>query len=397
MRTAHFISILALLLSLAFSQSIQLSDSAASAASGLAASASSSGIAKASVYFGGKGEGLAQYAIANSSNKTGEPSFSYRSTYDPSATVSIGYGKDGAYLKVGYSGNTPVSNSQVSKVVSSELTSLSSKGAIKGISAGEISEIKDLVSKGSGYVVYSGPSEASEIPGLPSDAISLPSVPSGQEATAGSGPSSQAPTDSPASETSGQPQEQPEVQPQESPQPTEQITRTISEILQNLGEKNKNVFYHLKEGGNWVGVETEKGGNSADQQQAEATKTISESPSLFFSMASIFSAIAIGIVIFGAFALIAYQLFFRPPAIDYEIYKALSNETRISILQELYEVEKIPTDISRKLEKSKATISEHLDRLLEAGLVEKVEQAGKKFVFYRITQKGKSALRQKAA
>ena len=46
--------------------------------------------------------------------------------------------------------------------------------------------------------------------------------------------------------------------------------------------------------------------------------------------------------------------------------------------------------MSRKLGKSKATISEHLDKLVEAELVDKIERDGKKWVFYSLTRKGKS-------
>jgi len=81
---------------------------------------------------------------------------------------------------------------------------------------------------------------------------------------------------------------------------------------------------------------------------------------------------------------------------DIEVHKALSNETRIGILNELSDVNRIPTDLSSRLGKSKATVSEHLERLIEAGLIERIEVPGKKFVYYKITSKGKDALRRMA-
>ena len=70
----------------------------------------------------------------------------------------------------------------------------------------------------------------------------------------------------------------------------------------------------------------------------------------------------------------------------------LSSPTRLNILNELSQNDKIPTDLSNRIGKSKATVIEHLERLRETGFVEKVQQQGKKFVYYRITSKGKTAL-----
>lgn len=79
---------------------------------------------------------------------------------------------------------------------------------------------------------------------------------------------------------------------------------------------------------------------------------------------------------------------------DAEIYKALSSDTRIDIMNTLLEGERTPTDISSKLNKSKATIVEHLDKLREADLVEKIEVDGRKWVFYRLTPRGKSIIKK---
>ncbi|MEM3400004.1 MAG: VWA domain-containing protein [Candidatus Micrarchaeia archaeon] len=79
-------------------------------------------------------------------------------------------------------------------------------------------------------------------------------------------------------------------------------------------------------------------------------------------------------------------------ASDIELHKALSSETRFDLLKELKEGEKTPTYLSQKFGKSKSTIVEHLEKLEEAGLVEKVEEEGKKFVFYRLTKKGREQM-----
>jgi len=76
--------------------------------------------------------------------------------------------------------------------------------------------------------------------------------------------------------------------------------------------------------------------------------------------------------------------------------RLLQNETRAGIMQELEGADRIPTDLSSKLGKSKATIVEHLDALSEAGFVERIATPGKKFVYYRLTQKGKRMLLRRA-
>lgn len=82
--------------------------------------------------------------------------------------------------------------------------------------------------------------------------------------------------------------------------------------------------------------------------------------------------------------------------LDPQSERLLENETRAGIMEELESADKIPTDLSAKLGKSKATIVEHLETLLEAGFVEKLATPGKKFVFYRLTRKGKQALLRRA-
>lgn len=104
----------------------------------------------------------------------------------------------------------------------------------------------------------------------------------------------------------------------------------------------------------------------------------------------------------GALALvmIASYLILQQRQVQLEIdpheERLLANETRAGIMQELRFADKIPTDLSLKLGKSKATIVEHLGSLSGAGFVEKLATPGRKFVYYRLTQKGKRALLRRA-
>ncbi|MFA5929917.1 MAG: winged helix-turn-helix domain-containing protein [Candidatus Micrarchaeia archaeon] len=84
------------------------------------------------------------------------------------------------------------------------------------------------------------------------------------------------------------------------------------------------------------------------------------------------------------------------PVLDAATEKLLDNPTRAGIMEELSSADKIPTDISNKLGKSKAAVVEHLAALSEAGLVERIATPGKKFVFYKLTQKGRQALLRRA-
>ncbi|MFH8080809.1 MAG: winged helix-turn-helix domain-containing protein [Candidatus Aenigmatarchaeota archaeon] len=71
-----------------------------------------------------------------------------------------------------------------------------------------------------------------------------------------------------------------------------------------------------------------------------------------------------------------------------DILKVLSCETKMNILKELSNGQKTPTDLSKKLGKSKSTIADHLDELTKLGLVGKYEEKGKKWVFYFLTKDG---------
>ena len=82
--------------------------------------------------------------------------------------------------------------------------------------------------------------------------------------------------------------------------------------------------------------------------------------------------------------------------IDRDVLKVISVDTRIDILKVLAEGDRNPSFISRRLKKSDATIIEHLEALQKAGLVKKVEQPGRKWVFYTLTERGKGIISSKS-
>ena len=65
------------------------------------------------------------------------------------------------------------------------------------------------------------------------------------------------------------------------------------------------------------------------------------------------------------------------------LLKVLTSDTRRDILKILSNGYRNPSDLSRMLNKNKSTIVEHLDKMLDAGLVYKIEKPGKKWNFKR--------------
>lgn len=78
-----------------------------------------------------------------------------------------------------------------------------------------------------------------------------------------------------------------------------------------------------------------------------------------------------------------------------DIIKIINSETKMNILRELSKGQRTPTDLSRRLGKVKSTISEHLDELVSLNLVTKIEEEGKKWVFYSLTKEGYRVLEGK--
>lgn len=73
-----------------------------------------------------------------------------------------------------------------------------------------------------------------------------------------------------------------------------------------------------------------------------------------------------------------------------KVSEALSSETRKKIMRRLMEKPRRPADLSRELEKDRSTIIGHLKVLSDAGLVERTEREGHKWIFYRLSPAGQS-------
>jgi ArsR family transcriptional regulator len=96
--------------------------------------------------------------------------------------------------------------------------------------------------------------------------------------------------------------------------------------------------------------------------------------------------------------------------LDRTAFKALASETRVEILKQLDASQKTVSDLARDMSMNKATMFQHLEQLVDAGLVKKDSEedrattvkggpldapvAGppKKWVYYRLTGKGRTLL-----
>lgn len=79
--------------------------------------------------------------------------------------------------------------------------------------------------------------------------------------------------------------------------------------------------------------------------------------------------------------------------LDFDTVKALSSPTRIAILRNVLEKESTTTELSKDLEKSKSTVSNHLTKLTKAGLLKKNKVDGRKRVTYESTRKARSIVK----
>jgi DNA-binding HxlR family transcriptional regulator len=82
--------------------------------------------------------------------------------------------------------------------------------------------------------------------------------------------------------------------------------------------------------------------------------------------------------------------------VDRDVLKVISADTRMDIMKELGEGARTPSFLGKKFNKSNATIVEHLHTMEKHGLVKRVEQPGKKFVFYTLTGKGQGIISSKS-
>jgi DNA-binding transcriptional ArsR family regulator len=78
--------------------------------------------------------------------------------------------------------------------------------------------------------------------------------------------------------------------------------------------------------------------------------------------------------------------------LDMNTFKALASDTRLNILRALDGKKMGLNDICRATNLNKATLHEHLTKLYEAGLVNKHEREGHKWVYYKLTWKGEGLL-----
>jgi len=96
--------------------------------------------------------------------------------------------------------------------------------------------------------------------------------------------------------------------------------------------------------------------------------------------------------------------------LDRRAFKALASVTRVEILKRLDGTQKTVSDLARELDMNKATMFQHLEQLVEVGLVKKdseedrattvkegpneapVSGPPKKWVYYRLSWKGKNVL-----
>jgi len=77
--------------------------------------------------------------------------------------------------------------------------------------------------------------------------------------------------------------------------------------------------------------------------------------------------------------------------IDRKTLFALASDTRLEILKKLDERRMTLSELSKTLGLSKTAVKEHLDILLEVGLIIKVDR-DRKWVYYELTKKGKNIL-----
>jgi DNA-binding transcriptional ArsR family regulator len=78
--------------------------------------------------------------------------------------------------------------------------------------------------------------------------------------------------------------------------------------------------------------------------------------------------------------------------LDFKTVKALSSPTRIEILNEALRKESTPTEISKNIDRSKSTVSSHLEKLRDADLLEKESKEGRRRVVYHPTEKTEAIL-----
>ncbi len=77
--------------------------------------------------------------------------------------------------------------------------------------------------------------------------------------------------------------------------------------------------------------------------------------------------------------------------LDEKSFKALSADSRVSILKSLGERRRTLSELSQKLSLGNSTIKEHCDILVQAELIKQIDE-GRKWKYYELTQKGKQII-----
>lgn len=82
-----------------------------------------------------------------------------------------------------------------------------------------------------------------------------------------------------------------------------------------------------------------------------------------------------------------HNVYQRKITLDQESFKALASDTRIEILKRLDKSQMTVTDLANNLSVNKSAVYKHLSRLLDAGLVKKLDD-NRKWVYYKLSMKG---------
>ncbi|MBI2078614.1 MAG: ArsR family transcriptional regulator [Euryarchaeota archaeon] len=78
--------------------------------------------------------------------------------------------------------------------------------------------------------------------------------------------------------------------------------------------------------------------------------------------------------------------------LDAESFKALASDTRLQILKALDARPLTVSELSRFLDLNKATVFEHLKQLMAAELTKREDDPARKWVYYKLTWKGRNIL-----
>lgn len=77
--------------------------------------------------------------------------------------------------------------------------------------------------------------------------------------------------------------------------------------------------------------------------------------------------------------------------LDKTSFMALASESRVTVLKKLDEKRMTVSELAKSMEMSKPALLKHLNKLVEAGLVKKIDDE-RKWVYYQLTMRGKHVL-----